>query len=202
MNLGVLGGTFDPIHNGHLAMADEVRSRLNLSQVLFVPAGQPWLKAGSQITAAEHRLKMVRLAIADRPYCSVSTMEVERTGASYTLDTLAELWSRLGAGDELFFLMGWGSLSELPRWKEPERIIKLCRLVAVPRPGYPRPDLELLEKSIPGITERVIILEEPQVDISASDIRERVAKGLSISGLVPEVVEGYIREEGLYKTRS
>jgi len=125
-------------------------------------------------------------------------MEIERDGPSYTLDTMAELWARLGAGDELFFILGWGSLSELPRWKEPERIIKLCRLVAVPRPGFPRPDLESLEKSIPGLSERVTILEEPQVDISASDIRERVAGGLSISGLVPEAVEGYIKEKGLY----
>ena len=202
MKLAVLGGTFDPIHNGHLAVAGEVKDRLSADQVLFMPAGRPWLKEGSPITAAEHRIKMVRLAVADIPYCEVSTMEIDRAGATYTLDTLAELWKRLGSGDELFFILGWSSLSELPRWKEPARIIQLCKLVAVPRPGYPRPDVRALEGSIPGLTERVIILEGPQVDISASDIRERVAKGMSVSGLVPEVVERYIREKGLYRTES
>ena len=200
MKMGVLGGTFDPVHNGHLAIADEVRNRLDLSVVMFIPAGQPWLKVDSPITAAEHRVEMVRLATADKAYCQVSTMEVEREGLTYTLDTLAELWKRLGAEDEVFFILGWGSLTELPQWREPESIIRLCRLVAVPRPGYPRPDLESLEKIIPGLSERVTILDKPEIDISASDIRERVAGGLSISRLVPEAVEQYIRDEGLYRT--
>ena len=199
MNLGVFGGTFDPIHNGHLAVAEEVRQQLSMDQILFMTAGQPYLKKGSTISLAEHRVKMVRLAITDRPYYKVSTLEIERNGATYTLDTMAELRSRIGAGDELFFILSWSSLNELPRWSEPSRIIKLCRLVAVPRPGYPRPDLGSLEKSIPGLEQRVVIMEKPWVDISASDIRERVAKGLSISGLVPEAVEEYIRGEGLYK---
>jgi nicotinate-nucleotide adenylyltransferase len=202
MKLGVFGGTFDPIHNGHLAVADEVREELNMDRVLFVPTGQPWLKSDRPITAAKHRVEMVRLAITGRAYCQMSMIEIERKGPSYTLDTMAELWKRLGDGDEQFFIMGWGSLNELPQWREPERIIRLCRLVAVPRLGYPRPDLKSLEKSIPGISQRVIILERPQVDISASDIRERVSRGLSISGLVPEAVERYIREGGLYKTGS
>ncbi len=199
MKIGVLGGTFDPIHNGHLAIADEVRNRLVLSVIMFVPAGQPWLKVDRPISAAEHRVEMVRLAIADKPYCQVSTMDIEREGPTYTLDTLSELWKRLGNGDEVFFILGWGSLSELPQWREPERIIRLCKLVAVPRPGYPSPNLEELEASIPGLTERVTILDKPEIDISASGIRERFAKGLSISGLVPEAVEGYIREQGLYR---
>ena len=198
MKIGVLGGTFDPIHNGHLAVAEEVRNRLNLTRILFIPAGQPWLGKTNIVSVAEHRAEMVRLAIADRPYCSLSTIEVDRDGPSYTLDTLTELWARLGAGDELHFIVGWDTLAELPQWKEPVRIIKLCKLVAVPRPGYPRPDMKSLEASIPGLTERVIVLEKPEVDISASEIRERVGKGLSICGLVPEVVEGYIRDKKLY----
>ncbi len=189
MNIGVLGGTFDPIHNGHLAVAEEVRAQLKLDEVLFVPAGQPWLKADSPILVAEHRVEMVRLAIADRAYCKVSTMEIDRGGLSYTVDTMGELRAKIGAGDELYFILGWGSLGELPQWKEPSRIIKLCRLVAVPRPGYPRPDLESLEASIPGLSQRVILLDKPEIDISASEIRERVAQGLSINGLVPEAVE-------------
>jgi len=199
MKLGVLGGTFDPIHNGHLAVADEVRKRLELDEILFVPAGQPWLKAGKPLTEAEHRMEMVRLAIADRPYYKLSTMEIDREGPSYTVDTMSELKNQRADEDELFFILGWDSLAELPEWREPERIIRLCQLVAVPRPGYPRPDLKVLESSIPGLNERVTVLDKPTVDISASDIRERVAKGLSISGLVPDAVARYIRENGLYR---
>ncbi|MBC8477462.1 MAG: nicotinic acid mononucleotide adenylyltransferase, partial [Dehalococcoidia bacterium] len=125
---------------------------------------------------------------------------VEREGPSYALDTLAEIWHRLGSGDDVYFILGWDGLSQLPRWHAPERIIRLCRLVAVPRPGATRPDLAALEGSIPGLSERVIMLDKPQVDISASDIRERTARGVSITGLVPQVVEDYIREQGLYRT--
>jgi nicotinate-nucleotide adenylyltransferase len=198
MKLGVFGGTFDPTHNGHLAVAKEAKDRLGLNEVLFVPAGQPWLKADTPVSPAEHRVAMVRLAIAGIAHYSTSTMEVEREGPSYTLDTLAEIWHRLGPGDEVYFVVGWDGLSQFPRWHAPERIIRLCRLVAVPRPGATRPDLAALEGSIPGLSRRVILLDGPQVDISASDIRERVARDISITGLVPQIVEDYIREHGLY----
>ena len=198
MKTGVLGGTFDPIHKGHLAVVEEVRSRLNLDEVLFIPVGHPWRKAGSPILPAEHRVEMVRLAIADRPSFRVSTIEVDREGPSYTIDTLEELRSGLGNGDEIFFIVGWDSLADLSSWKAPERVIQLCRLVAVPRPGYFPPDLKSLEDVIPGLSERAILLDGPEVDVSASQIRERVARGLPISGLVPGAVEQYIREHGLY----
>jgi len=198
MKTGVLGGTFDPIHKGHLAVAEEVRLRLNLDEVLFIPVGRPWRKAGNPILPAEHRVEMVRLAIADRPSFRVSFIEVDREGPSYTVDTLEELRSGLSNGDEIFFIVGWDSLADLPNWKAPERIIRLCRLVAVPRPGYFPPDLKSMENSIPGLSERVILLDGPEVDVSASQIRERVARGLPISGLIPEAVEHYILEHGLY----
>jgi nicotinate-nucleotide adenylyltransferase len=198
MNIGVLGGTFDPIHNGHLVIAEEARARLNLTEVLFVPAGLPWLRMDSPISAAEHRVQMVRLAIGNTPYFKLSTMEVERAGPSYTVDTIAELKGQFGAEDELFFILGWDSLDELPRWREPERLIKLCRLAAVPRVGYSLPDLKALEAAIPGLANRVILLDTPLIDISASEIRQRVAHGLPIGRLVPEPVDRYIREQGLY----
>ena len=198
MNIGVVGGTFDPIHNGHLIVAEEVRIRLGLAEILFVPAGLPWLKTNRAISAAEHRMQMVRLAIAAKPYFRISAVEIERTGPSYTVDTIAELQSQLGAGDKLFFILGWDNLAELPRWHEPSRLITMCYLVAVPRPGYPQPDLDSLEAIIPGLTQRVILLDKPEIDISASEIRERVARGLSIHHLFPEPVEAYIREHGLY----
>ena len=198
MNIGVLGGTFDPIHIGHLALAEEVRGRLGLAEVLFVPAGQPYLKASTPISAAEHRLQIVRLAIAGRSYFTLSTMEIERTGPTYTVDTIAELKSRLDDEDELYFILGWDTLDELPKWHEPGRLISLCRLVAVPRVGCPVPDLGSLDKAIPGLSGRVIMLDKPEIGISASVIRERVARGLSIKHLVPEAVAKYIREQGLY----
>ena len=201
MNIGVLGGTFDPIHIGHLILAEEVRARLNLAEILFVPAGQPWLKGGSPISPAEHRVEMVRLAIADKPYFKLSIMEIERAGPTYTVDTIAELKAQLGTEDELFFIMGWDNLAELPRWRQPSRLLTMCRLVAVPRPGYPLPDLKALEASIPGLSQRVTLMDKPEVDISASVIRDRVTQGLSIRRLVPESIDAYIRQHKIYLTK-
>ena len=201
MNIGVMGGTFDPIHQGHLAIAEEVRVRLNLAEVLFVPAGQPALKTNSSISAVEHRVQMVRLAIVDKAHFKLSTVEVERAGPSYTVDTVAQLKSQLGAGNELFFIQGWDSLAELPQWREPSRLIRMCKLVVVPRPGFPAPDISSLEAVIPGLSHDVIQLDTPRIDISASQIRSRVSQGLPIHHLVPEAVERYIREHGLYITK-
>ncbi len=198
MNIGILGGSFDPIHNGHLLMAEEVRTSLNLAEVVFMPAGQPWLKVDSPILPAEHRVQMVRLAIGDKACFKLSTVEIERAGVTYTVDTMAELRAQLGPGDELFFILGWDNLAQLPQWKEPSRLITMCRLVAVPRPGSPAPDLKALEAAIPGISQRVVIMEKPEIDISGSEIRNRVAQGLPISHLVPEPVSRYIGEKGLY----
>jgi nicotinate-nucleotide adenylyltransferase len=201
MKLGVLGGTFDPVHRGHIAIAGEVRKRLALDSVLFVPAGQPWMKSEGFITLAEHRVAMVRLAVARKRHFELSTMEMERAGPTYTVDTLVELRKQLGEGDEIFFILGWGGLEGLPQWREPDRIIRLCQLVIVPRPGYSAPDVKALEAKIPGLTRRVIVLDGPVIDISATDIRERVAGGLSISHLVPDKVAEYIKEHGLYQKR-
>jgi len=198
MNIGVLGGTFDPIHIGHLILAEEARARLNLAEVLFVPAGQPWLRVDSPISPAEHRVEMVRLAIADKPYFKLSTMEIERVGPSYTVDTIAELKAQLGAEDELFFILGWDNLAELPQWNQPSRLITMCRLVAVPRPGYPPPDLKALEVLIPGLSQRVMLMDKPEIDISASVIRSRVAQGLPIHHLVPEPGEKNNKQRKLY----
>lgn len=200
MNIGVMGGTFDPIHNGHLIIAEEARAQMHLAEILFVPACVPWLKTGRQISAVEHRVEMVRLAIADKPYFKLSTVDIERGGSSYTVDTIADLQGQVGAEDELFLIMGWDSLAELPQWHEPARLVAMCHLLAVPRPGYPRPKLKSLEASIPGISQQVMLMDKPVINISASDIRERVAKGLSVRHLVPEAVNRYIKEHGLYIT--
>lgn len=200
MNIGVLGGTFDPIHMGHLIVAEEIRGQLDLAEVLFVPAGEPWLKTNNSISSAEHRVQMVRLAIADEPAFKLSTMEIERAGPSYTIDTIAQFNSQMGAGDKLFFILGWDNLMQLPQWREPSRLVQMCSLVAVPRVGYPSPDLNTLEAAIPGLSQSVILLHTPQIEISSSEIRSRVARGLSIHHLVPEPVESYIKQHRLYTT--
>lgn len=201
MKTGILGGTFDPVHIGHMAMAEEARRRLELDEVLFIPAGRPWLKVDKHISPARHRVNMVRLAIDGRPYLRLSKMEIERAGPTYTVDTIAQLKSQMSPADELYFILGWDNLEDLPRWKEPARLISLCRLVSVPRAGSPVPDPDALEAAVPGLSKRLIMLDKPEIDISASVIRQRVSRGLSIEYLVPEAVAGYIAEQGLYREK-
>jgi nicotinate-nucleotide adenylyltransferase len=200
VKVGVLGGTFDPPHKGHLAIALDARKSLGLSRVIFIPAGQPWLKAGAPVSPAEDRYEMVRLAIAGHPHLAISRIEVDRPGPSYTVDTLEALKSELGSETELYFIIGWDALTQLPQWREAARIVRLARLVAVPRPGYSRPDLKAIEKQIPGISARVDFLDMAMVEVSATEIRQRVSAGLPISGLVPEAVEKYVTERGLFRS--
>lgn len=197
MKIGIMGGTFDPIHLGHLAAAEEARVKADLDEVIFVPAGHPWMKEATRISPAEHRLEMVRLAIEDRPYFSVSSMEVDRPGPTYTADTLSELAGQR-PGDELYLIMGWGSLKELPKWYESQRILKLCKILAVPRPGVVRPDLKELDGIMPGMSRQVTLLNRPFMEISATDIRGRTSCCLTIGYLVPKAVEKYILEHKLY----
>ena len=197
MNVGILGGTFDPIHTGHLILAEEARVQLRLNEVIFIPAGQPWLKAGRSIASAFHRVEMVRRAIADKPYFELCTLEVEGSGPSYTVDTLMALRELRGAEADFFFILGHDILADLPLWKEPNRLIQICHLVVAPRLS-PSTDLDALEESIPGIKNNIIELDMPVIEISSSAIRQCLAKGLSISHLVPERVEKYIAEQKLY----
>lgn len=196
MNTGVLGGTFDPIHIGHLVVAEEARIKLGLREVLFVPAGQPWLKQDRDITPAVHRVEMVHRAITDNPHFKLSTLEVERTGPSYTVDTLTLLQKQLGSEASLFLILGRDTLAELPLWKEPKKLVQLCRLVVPPRLGSR--DLRHLEEAIPGLLERVIQLDMPVIGVSSSEIRRRIAHGLPIRYLVPPEVEKYIAERKVY----
>ena len=196
MSTGVFGGTFDPIHNGHLVVAEEVRAQLNLDEVIFVTAGQPWLKSDCPISAVEHRLEMVRLAVADTAYFKLSTIETEQDGLSYTVDTIAMFQHQLGA--ELFFILGWDALARLSEWKDPSRLIVMCRLVAVPRPGYSIPDLKKLEVEVPGISRRTVLMDKPRIDVSATEIRKLVAHNQSVGHLVPKLVNNYIKEHNLY----
>jgi nicotinate-nucleotide adenylyltransferase len=206
VNIGVLGGTFDPIHIGHLVVAEEARIKLEFSEVLFVPAGQPWLKPDRNITPAVHRVEMVRRAIADNPHFKLCTLEVERSGPSYTVDTLTMLRKQLGSEASLFFILGRDTLAELPLWKESQKVVQLCRLVVAPRlvlsevEGLGSRDLKHLETAIPGLLDKVIQLDMPVIGISSSEIRQRIAQGLPIHYLVPPEVEKYITKQKLYLT--
>lgn len=193
-----MGGTFDPIHLGHLVLAEQARTHLGLERVLFVPAGEPWRKAGRRIAPVAHRVAMVQAALAGDPYFGVSLVESERRGPSYTADTLAVLQAQLGPATELCFILGQDALADLPHWRDPARIVALARLALAARPGW-TVDRDALEHTVPGIQARLDLVPMPLVDISSTDIRQRVAASLSIRFLVPAAVEAYIQEHRLYR---
>jgi nicotinate-nucleotide adenylyltransferase len=196
--IGVLGGTFDPIHLGHLIVAEEARTKLKLEKVLFITAGNPWLK-DEVISSAYHRVSMVEKAVEDNPYFLSSSLEIDRPGPSYSVDTISSLRETLGERGEIFFILGWDAVINLHRWKDPRRLVKMCHLVVVGRPGYPSPDIETLQSEIPGIKDSLLPLSTPEIGVRSSDVRQRIAQGLSVRYLIPLKVEKYIREQGLYR---
>ena len=198
MRIGILGGTFDPVHLGHLLIAEESRIGLQLDQVLFVPAGRPWLKEGQPLTEANHRVRMVELAIASNPHFQVRRDEVDRPGLSYTVDTLEELRAELPADTELYFILGLDAFESFHRWKEPEMILDLCRLVVVSRPGYADNERDQLLARYRSHGDRICLLPVHSVDFSATEIRRRTAAGISFRYQVPEAVETYIFDQRLY----
>ena len=205
LRLGVLGGTFDPPHYGHLALAENGRVQLHLDRVLFAPAGQPPHKPdyfdGAQykrpITPAHHRVAMVEAAIADNPAFVLSRVDLDRAGPHYTVEMLALLQQEYPAA-ELFFLMGGDSLSKFLTWRDPAGIVRQARLAVMQRPGR-EPDLAALERAVPGIRERLVWLDVPHLDVSSSGLRQRVRQGLPLRYLVPPLVEAYVREQRLYE---
>ena len=201
--IGVFGGTFDPVHYGHLVIAEEVHATLQLAEMVFVPTGQPPHKTNEEITAAEHRVKMLELAIASNPYFSISRVDVDRPGPSYTVDMLQLLRKQWGEQTAIYFIIGSDSLEDLLSWYDPAGILEqLTHLVAVRRPGYSESDAyyNRLETRLPGIKQRLLIVDAPQFDISATDLRKRVAEGRPIKYQTSESVESYIVQYGLYRT--
>jgi nicotinate-nucleotide adenylyltransferase len=194
--LGLLGGTFDPPHYGHLIAAQEALWQLDLARVLFLPARQNPLKQGEPATDAETRCAMVRCAIQDEPRFELSRLDVDRPGPSFTVDLLRAMDA---PERELFFLVGADILPELPRWHAPHEILKLATLVVVNRPGAPAPDPRLLEDRLPGASARVTVLNIPGVEISSSDLRARVSTGRPIRYLTPARVEQFIADQRLYR---
>ncbi len=198
LRVGVLGGTFDPIHIGHLILAEEARDQLGLAVVHLVPAGDPPHKRDRRLASIEDRLEMIARAIADNPALQVSRVDADRPGPHYTLDMVRIFQARLPAGGELYFLMGYDSLAELPGWHRPQELLAACRLVALTRYNVPL-DWEMLEARLPGIRERVTLLDMPELEISSNQIQERIRAGRSIRYLTPDAVRTYIEEKGLYR---
>ena len=197
--IGILGGTFDPVHRGHLEIARRAMDEAALERVIFIPAGQPRLKPGEPSASPRQRLEMLRLAVGDTPGFEVSDIELRRTGPTMTVETLRELRQELGDGVELCFILGLDALARFDRWVEPERVAELARLLAVSRPGYTGFDWPGFYARNPYVEGRVDCLDSTAIDVSASELRQRIAAGASVSGLLPSVVEQYIQENGLYK---
>ena len=197
--LGVMGGTFDPIHFGHLAIAEEARTALDLDQVLFVPAGRPWFKAEDPVTDPAHRLTMVELAVKPNTHFIASGIEVDRPGSTYSIDTIAQLADENGPDTELYLLLGVDALMEFHRWRDPKRVLEMARVVGLSRPGVGGFDSERIDEAVPGASERIVLLDGPSIDISGVEIRRRVTAGRSIRYIVPDAVEDYIRRQRLYQ---
>ena len=200
--VGILGGTFDPIHYGHLVIAEQVREALQLDRVLFVPAARPPHKLDVPISPAEDRAAMVKLAISGNPAFAACPIEMERDGPSYTVETLETLTDEArgdGIAREFFFILSAEAAASLPTWRAPARILELARLVVVPRPGFPASDAvdTILAEMTPD-PDRLIAVQTLPLAHSASDIRSRAASGRSIRYLVPPAVESYIRDHRLY----
>ena len=198
MRVGILGGTFDPVHLGHLTLAEEALVQLNLDYVLFMPTGQPWLKDGQQLSSANDRLQMVRLAVASNPDFRVSVEEIERSGPTYTIDTLKVLRNNIGPETELFFILGLDAMEHFSRWKEQESLLELCQWAVVERPGHQGFDLAGFGSKYPGSSGKINLLSMPLMGISASEIRHRAKAGMSLRYYLPEGVAEYIQEHQLY----
>ncbi|MBI4551054.1 MAG: nicotinate-nucleotide adenylyltransferase [Candidatus Latescibacteria bacterium] len=191
--LGVYGGTFNPIHTGHLIIAQEVYDQFALDRVLFIPSARPPHKHNAGLIAPEHRYAMTVLATRDDPRFEVSDIEAERPGTSYTVETLRDLHRRHGPDCQVFFIIGADSLLEIGTWRDPDALFALCSIVVVPRPG-----VDIRQAPLPW-RDRALIVQTPEVAISSTDIRHRVETGRSIRYFVPPAVEQYIREHRLYQ---
>jgi nicotinate-nucleotide adenylyltransferase len=191
--LGVMGGTFDPIHYGHLVTAEEALHQFELDEVVFVPTGRPWMKEHEVVSPAEDRYLMTVIATASNPRFSVSRVEVDREGPTYTIDTLRAIKEISGA--DLFFITGADAVLEIFQWKEPQELFDMAHFIAATRPGYDVAELEEQAAAHEGITAMSI----PALAISSTDIRGRVARGRPIRYLVPEGVVSYVGKAGLYR---
>ncbi len=204
MRLGLLGGSFDPVHYGHLLLAECCREACALDEVWFVPAATPPHKQSRSLASAGQRLEMLQLATGGAPAFRVCELEIQRKGVSYTVDTLEQI-HREQPETELFLLLGADSLNDLPNWREPERICQLAQPVAVRRPNYPEPRFELLadllsSRQLQNLQEQQVAM--PLIELSSSDIRQRISAGQSIRFRTPRAVEKFIQAQRIYESES
>jgi nicotinate-nucleotide adenylyltransferase len=192
MRVGIMGGTFDPIHHGHLVAASEVADRFALDEVVFVPTGYPWQKSEVAVSASEDRYLMTVIATASNPRFHVSRVDIEREGPTYTVDTLRDLSAAYGSDTELFFITGADALAKILSWKDADDLFALAHFIAVTRPGF-----ELNDDHLPADT--VSLVRVPAMSISSSDCRRRVAEGKPVWYLVPDGVVQYIAKRHLYR---
>jgi nicotinate-nucleotide adenylyltransferase len=200
LRIGISGGTFDPVHIGHLIMAEVIREKLQLDKIIFIPSGRPPHKQGTGVSEACHRLNMVEMAVATNPNFEFSRIEIDREGYTYTVDTLEELQTYYGSEAKLFFIIGSDVLAELVTWKSYEKVFSMCEFIAVRRPCFK-------EETFPGLLghlrndlgAKIHVTDAPLIDISSTAVREKARRGSSIKYLVPENVEKYILENGLYR---
>ncbi len=193
---GVLGGTFDPPHLGHLVLAAAARQTLNLDRVRFVPAGDPWRKAGRPLSAAEDRVRMVQAAVGSLHWARVSTVEVERLGPSYSADTMDEFARE---GGEWWLILGQDALADLPNWHDPPGLIASARLALARRSPQTAEVSEAVRRAAPGIEQRIDAVMMPELRISSTELRARMQRGRSTEVLVPLAVHRVIDERGLYQ---
>jgi len=196
MRLGILGGTFDPPHNGHLLIAGAAKRQLLLDRVLFMPVGLQPLKQDQRVTSADRRAAMVQLMIIGEPDFELSRIDLDRPGPHYTVDSL-RIASGLYPGAQIWFIMGGDSLADLLRWRDPQGILELARLAVVRRPGFD-PDWTALDAALPDLRHRIDWIDAQPMDIAASDLQRRIHEGESIQGLVPQAVAEYIAAWRLY----
>jgi nicotinate-nucleotide adenylyltransferase len=191
-----MGGTFDPIHHGHLVTAEMALWQFDLDQVVFVPTGLPWMKADREVTPAEHRYLMTVIATSSNPRFAVSRLEIERSGPTYTVETLQQLRREAEEPIDLFFITGADAMLEILHWKDTEEVLSEAHFIAATRPGF---DLARFEKEAPTSHPKVSVMDIPALAISSTDIRRRVFEGKPIRYLVPEGVQTYIEKTGLYR---
>lgn len=197
---GIMGGTFDPIHTGHLVVAEEVRQQFNLDKVIFMPTGVPPHKSGEKVASGEHRYEMALLATVTNPYFEISRLELDRKGVTYTVDTIMDLKKLYKNNIDIYFITGADSLLQLHTWKDSEKILEMCKIVAATRPGYDLTDMEdRLKELNEDNEEKINTITIPGLQISSTDIRKRVSSGKTIKYLLPESVEVYIKKYNLYK---
>lgn len=219
MKLGLLGGSFNPVHHGHLAIARQTREVLGLDQILFIPTNHPPHKPNGSLAPAQDRYEMVRLAIASDPSLAISDVEIRRPGKSYSIDTIRLLQQEHGARTQLFFLIGLDAFLDFPSWREPLTLLELCPFVVLSRPGLsfrslstmallpPIPQASLADLNAGRIsqlkvslgTQRLTCLQLPPCAVSASDVRSRIRRGLPVANLLPPLVESYILQHHLYQ---